>query len=106
MDKPQQIPKKGNELATDGNVIRIGQKPAINYILATVTIFSQGKKSVILQARGRAISTAVSVEQAVRRRMKNLGETKTSFGTAELFDEEKKRTVRVSTADIVLSLKE
>ncbi len=44
---------------TDENVIYVGQKPPMSYVLAVVTQFNSGSHEVILKARGRAISTAV-----------------------------------------------
>ncbi len=48
------------------NVVYIGNKPVMNYVLAVVTQMNSGTSEVILKARGRAISRAVDVAEIVR----------------------------------------
>ncbi len=48
---------------TDDNIIYVGNKPVMNYVLAVVTQFNNGADEVLIKARGRAISRAVDVEQ-------------------------------------------
>ena len=50
------------------NVVYIGKKPAMNYVLAVVTQFNNGAKKVSIKARGKMISRAVDVEEIVRNR--------------------------------------
>jgi DNA-binding protein len=50
------------------NVVFIGVKPVMNYVLATITQFNQGFNEVVLKARGKAISRAVDVAEIVRNR--------------------------------------
>lgn len=50
------------------NIVYIGNKPVMNYVLAVVTQMSSGVTEVILKARGRAISRAVDVAEIVRNR--------------------------------------
>ena len=47
------------------NTIFIGNKPVMNYVLAVVTQFND-HDSVILRARGKAISRAVDAAEIVR----------------------------------------
>ena len=47
------------------NTIFIGNKPVMNYVLAVVTQFNDND-SVILRARGKAISRAVDPAEIVR----------------------------------------
>ena len=51
---------------SDSNIIFIGKKPAMNYVLACVTQLNGGHREIILRARGRAISHAVDVAQIVK----------------------------------------
>ena len=51
---------------SDSNVVFIGKKPAMSYVLACVTQFNDGRSEVLLRARGRAISHAVDVAEIVR----------------------------------------
>lgn len=50
------------------NIVYIGNKPVMNYVLAVVTQMNGGVTEVILKARGRAISRAVDVAEIVRNR--------------------------------------
>ena len=52
---------------SEGTIL-VGQKPVMNYVLATVIQFNQGAQRVILKARGRAISKAVDAAEIVRTR--------------------------------------
>ncbi len=53
---------------TEDNVVYIGNKPVMNYVLAVVTQFSNGAKEVTIKARGRAISRAVDVAEVTKNR--------------------------------------
>jgi DNA-binding protein len=48
------------------NIVYIGNKPVMNYILAVVTQMNGGTSEVILKARGRSKSRAVDVAEIVR----------------------------------------
>ncbi len=52
----------------DPNVIYIGKKSVMGYVLATVTQFNNGLKDVYIKARGKSISRAVDVAEIVRHR--------------------------------------
>lgn len=52
----------------DDNVVFVGSKEVMNYVLAITTQFNEGSDEVILKARGRAISTAVDAAEIVRNR--------------------------------------
>jgi len=46
------------------DVIFVGNKPPMNYVLAIITSLSQGDlKEITLKARGQAITTAVDVAE-------------------------------------------
>jgi archaea-specific DNA-binding protein len=53
---------------SEENVVYIGNKPVMNYVLAVVTQMNGGASDVMLKARGRAISRAVDVAEIVRNR--------------------------------------
>ncbi|RLE66610.1 MAG: DNA-binding protein Alba [Thermoprotei archaeon] len=86
--------------------IKVGAKPPMHYVLATVIQFNQGVKSVHIKARGRAISKAVDVAQiTVNRFLKDKVEVKeVTIGSEEVGEPGKTRTV--STIEIVLEQKE
>lgn len=52
--------------AEDDNTVYVGSKPAMSYVLAVVTQFSEGHETVHVKARGKAISRAVDVAEIVR----------------------------------------
>ncbi|OPY24057.1 MAG: DNA/RNA-binding protein Alba [Methanobacterium sp. PtaU1.Bin242] len=51
---------------SDENVVYIGNKPLMNYVLAVVTQMNNGSSEIMLKARGRSISRAVDVAEVVR----------------------------------------
>ena len=55
---------------SEENIVYIGNKPVMNYVLAVVTQMNGGAPEVVLKARGRAISRAVDVAEIVRNRFK------------------------------------
>ncbi|MBN1235634.1 MAG: DNA-binding protein Alba [Methanotrichaceae archaeon] len=50
------------------DVVFVGNKPVMNYVLAVVTQFNSGAEDVRIMARGRAISRAVDVAEVSRSR--------------------------------------
>ncbi len=52
----------------DANVVYIGKKPVMGYVLAVVTQFNGGTPDVYIKARGKSISRAVDVAEIVRNR--------------------------------------
>ncbi len=53
---------------TEDNVVFIGNKPVMNYVLAIVTQFNNGASLVTIKARGKAISRAVDAVEVSRNR--------------------------------------
>ena len=90
-------------MAQEQNVVYIGRKPVMSYVLAVITHFnSPDAKDVVLKARGNAITTAVDVAEVTRRRfMKDLQVDKIEIGTEEL-PEEAGRSRAVSFMEITL----
>ena len=50
------------------DVVFVGNKPLMNYVLSVVTQFNNGAKDIKIMARGRAISRAVDVAEVSRSR--------------------------------------
>ena len=48
------------------NVVFVGKKGTMSYVLAVVTQINQGAKEVQIKARGKAISRAVDVAEIVK----------------------------------------
>jgi DNA-binding protein len=49
------------------NLVRIGQKPIMNYVTACVTLFNSGNGEVMVRARGQAIERAIDTVQLLKR---------------------------------------
>ena len=92
---------------TDENVIYVGQKPPMSYVLAVVTQFQgSGSDEVVIKARGRSISTAVDTAEIVRNRfIKDAKIKDIKIGTESITNEEEGRTSNVSSIEIILSIK-
>jgi len=87
------------------DVIFVGNKPPMSYVLAIITAFSSGTtKEITIKARGQAITTAVDCAEITRSRfMKDLKVAKISIGTAEMPPREGETKSRmVSTMEITL----
>ncbi len=94
------------ERKTDENVIYIGRKAPMNYVLAVVTQFNSGSDEVIIKARGRSISTAVDTAEIVRNRFVTDAKLKDiKIGTESITYEEEGRTSNVSSIEIILTTK-
>ncbi len=92
------------ERRRDENVIYVGNKPPMSYVLAVVTQFSASTE-VVIKARGRAISRAVDAAEITRNRFATDTEVKEiKIGTEGITNEEG-RTSNVSTIEICLAKK-
>jgi len=93
-------------LSREPNIIYVGRKPPMNYVLGIITSFSgSNTKEVTLKARGQAITTAVDAVEIIRHRfMKDLSIGKISIGTEEMPPREGESRARmVSTIEITLT---
>ncbi|MDF2957575.1 MAG: DNA/RNA-binding protein AlbA/Ssh10b [Candidatus Alkanophagales archaeon MCA70_species_1] len=92
-------------MAEEGeNVVYVGNKPVLSYVLAVITQFNNGSEEVVLKARGRAISRAVDVAEVVRNKFLpnvTVAGIKTGVETVESPDG---RMRNVSTIEIRLKL--
>ena len=91
-------------MSKEQNIVYIGRKPTMNYVLAVITSFnSTDTKEVTLKARGRSITTTVDVAEIVRRKfIKELNAGKITIGTEEI-EQEEGGTRNVSTIEITLT---
>ena len=84
------------------NVVFVGAKPVMSYVMAVVTQLSSSGE-VTLKARGRAISRAVDAAEIVRKRfLPGVDVKEIRIGTEELTTKEGGKT-NVSTIEITLS---
>lgn len=91
-------------MSREPNVIYVGRKPAMSYVMAIITSFAgSAAKEVTLKARGQSITTAVDVAEIIRRKfMKELNVDKITIGTEEIQQEEGGKR-NVSTIEITLA---
>lgn len=74
---------------SSSNVVLIGKKPIMNYVVACLTLFNSGKSLVIVRARGTTISRAVDTVELLRKafimnlEVKNISIGTQHFKTAE-----------------------
>jgi DNA-binding protein len=88
------------------DVVFIGNKPPMSYVMAVMTALSSGAiTEITLKARGRAITTAVDVAEITSNRfIKDLAVTSIGIGTEELPAREgENRSRNVSTIEIKLT---
>jgi len=89
---------------SETNAVLIGKKPAMNYVLACITVFQGATGEVTVKARGRAISRAVDVVEILRRRfIQDLKVKEVRIGTQQLPGIEGRGPANVSTIEIVLT---
>ena len=65
--KPAKAARNTQKSQTNENVVYVGKKPVMNYVVACLTFFNSGCKKVVVKARGRAISRAVDTVELLRR---------------------------------------
>ncbi|MGC1120898.1 MAG: DNA-binding protein Alba [Candidatus Methanofastidiosia archaeon] len=88
----------------DDDVVYIGRKPVMSYVLAAVTQYNIGNSNkVVLKARGRAISKAVDVSEIVRNKfIQELKIDDIKIGTEEVKREDGSAS-NVSSIEIYMS---
>jgi len=105
-EKPEEpekteVPKRMQK-KEEGNVVFIGKKPVMNYVIACLTFFNSGEKEVCVKARGRAISRAVDTVEVLRRSfVKNAEIKEIKIGTEEITREQGLKS-NVSTIEITV----
>jgi DNA-binding protein Alba len=96
------IPSETTAQKPESNVVFIGKKPSMAYVLAAVTQFGDGQDCVHIKARGRSISKAVDIAEIVRNKfILNAKVENIEIGTEKLTGNDG-RELNVSTMDIVL----
>lgn len=101
--KQKKAAKKKTTTQVSENMVLIGRKPVMNYVVACLTFFNSGAKKVVVKARGRAISRAVDTIELLRRAfVKDLQLQGISIGTEEVTRGEGQKT-NVSTIEITVT---
>ncbi len=91
--------------SSGSNIIFVGRKLPMDYVLAIVTAFSESEvKEVIVKARGRSITTAVdAVEIARRKFVKETIVDNITIGTEEMPPRDGESNARnISSIEITL----
>lgn len=102
LEKGEAAVKEASE-ETAENVVLIGKKPVMNYVIACLTFFNAGEKQVVVKARGRAISRAVDTIELLRRAfVKDLELKNIEIGTEEMTRLEGQKS-NVSTIEITVA---
>ncbi|MFX0162426.1 MAG: DNA-binding protein Alba [Candidatus Hodarchaeota archaeon] len=92
--------KQGEE-----DVVYVGGKPTMAYVLASLTVFHGGRDQVILKARGRAISKAVDTAEIIRNRFLKDVEVKNIKISTEILKTSEGNEINTSAIEIVLKRK-
>ncbi len=96
-EKPEKVHK------AEENVVFIGKKPIMNYVIACLTHFNVGGSKVCIKARGRAISRAVDTVELLKRSfVKDLKLEEIKIGTDEVTGQDGRRS-NVSTIEITVT---
>ena len=54
-------------MSTKPNLVIMGNKPIMNYVVACLTLFNEGAETVMIRARGKHINKAVDTVGLLRR---------------------------------------
>ncbi len=86
----------------EDNVIFVGNKPPMSYVLACVTQFNDGVDEVHIKARGKAISRAVDVAEITRNRFEEDAEIESIETGTEEIETDEGEEINVSSIDILM----
>jgi DNA-binding protein len=84
------------------NIVFVGNKPVMNYVLAVITQFNNGAEEVAIKARGKAISRAVDTAEIALNRFLEGVIKKEIITSTEIIDTDSGKT-NVSSIEIILS---
>ncbi|MEK6954542.1 MAG: DNA-binding protein Alba [Candidatus Micrarchaeota archaeon] len=87
----------------DRNIIYVGKKETMAYVLAVVSQFNQGANEIHIKARGRSISMAVDIALIVKNRFMSSMQIKNVEIATEELKSDDGRMSRVSSMDITVS---
>ncbi len=90
-------------MPAEDNVVYVGKKGIMSYVLAAITQFNQGSVTVSIKARGKSISRAVDVAEILRNKfMAEVKVKNIAIQTEELANEDGTKS-KVSAIDITLT---
>lgn len=85
------------------NFVFIGKKPLMSYVLAGLRQINEGDKTVVIKARGKAISRAVDVAEIIRNQFIQSATVEDIIIKTEHLRSEDGRESRVSSIEIFMS---
>ncbi len=84
------------------DIVRIGKKPTMNYVVACMTLLNNGVAEVMVRARGQSITKAVETVEMLRRAfLKNIKVHSVDIGTEEVKREDGS-TASLSMIEIIV----
>jgi DNA-binding protein len=84
------------------NIVRIGKKPIMNYVVACMTLLNSGVSEVMVRARGQSITKAVETVDLLRRAfLKHIQVHSVDIGTEQV-QRQDGSTASLSMIEIVL----
>ena len=87
----------------EDNIVFVGKKGTMAYVLAVVTQMNQGAKIIQIKARGRAISRAVDVAEIVKNKFATDSKIDNINISTEEIKTEEGTPLKVSAIEITLS---
>lgn len=87
----------------EDNVVYVGKKGVMSYVLAVVTQFNGGANEVAVKARGKVISRAVDVAEIVRNKFLPDVKIKSITTSTEDMMSKTGTQTKVSAIEIILS---
>jgi DNA-binding protein len=104
-NQSEETSKKKTEKKQDSNIIFVGKKPFVNYIIAgKIQMDENPQNQVILKARGNLVSRAVDLAEVLKKGIhdKKVTLQSISIGSIKIENREKKE---VSVSEIIIVLK-
>ena len=91
---------------SEENIIYIGKKGAMNYVMACFTVIQAGMDTILIKARGRSISKAVDVLEILKNRFikEKIKKIDIVTGTDQI-ESDDRGTFNVSSIEVEISLK-
>ncbi|MFW9921719.1 MAG: DNA-binding protein Alba [Candidatus Thorarchaeota archaeon] len=89
----------------ESNVVFIGSKPVMSYVLACITQLNEGNQDLVLKARGRAISRAVDTAEIIKNRFVTDAVIKKIEISTEQIERSEGGQANVSAIEITISKK-
>lgn len=87
----------------EDNIVYIGKKGTMAYVLAVVTQMNQGASEVTVKARGKAISRAVDVAEIVRNKFLTDSKIDSIKTSTEEIQSEDGKPLKVSAIEIKIT---